>query len=212
MTGTTAVRAALARRDLAADHGFSLVELLAAMFVMGIVIAVFGSVFASVLTSVSTEEDLSQSNDQARLAVQQLDRELRSGNVLYDPASETDPSYMFRIYTQTNAPVASPRCVLWRINSSQQLQTRAWPPLQPGDATPWSLVADGVVNKALSPAVPAFTLDTDPNRAGRTVKITLKVNSDLTNQPTRTATIEASLTGRNTSFGYPQDVCSATPT
>jgi prepilin-type N-terminal cleavage/methylation domain-containing protein len=198
-------------RALRSSEGFSLLEVLMAMFIMSIVVVVFGSVFASVLQSVSTEEDLSQSNDEARLAIQQLDRELRSGNVLYDPASESDAGYMLRIYTQTNAPVAQPRCVLWRINSSRQLQTRAWPPLQPGNATQWSLVADGIVNKSLSPAVQAFSLDTDPNRAGRTINVTLKVNSDLTNQPTRTATIKASLTGRNTSFGYPQDVCSVTP-
>ena len=96
----------------------TLVELLVAMSILGIVLLVFTSVLASVQRGVVRQDSLSQTLDSARLAIQQLDRELRSGNVLYDPALENAPvgtpgriasctgclpGYTLRVYTQTNA-------------------------------------------------------------------------------------------------------------
>ena len=46
------------------------------------IIVMFG-VLASVQRSVSLQTRLDQNNDQARLAMEQLDKEVRSGNVLY---------------------------------------------------------------------------------------------------------------------------------
>jgi prepilin-type N-terminal cleavage/methylation domain-containing protein len=204
----------LGRRLRSDDHGFTLVELLTAMMVLSIVMVVFGTVFASVLGSVTREDNLSQTNDQARLALEQLDREIRSGNVLYDPANETaDPGYILRVYTQSNATTRTPNpgffCTLWKIDTSKRLLWRTWPPLQPEDASNWRVIATGVVNKSLS--TPAFSLDSDPNRGSRTIVVTLKVNQDLTNRPTQTQTYSESITGRNTSFGYPFNVCEDTP-
>ena len=73
------------RRD---ERGMSLPELLIAMSILSIVLLVFGSVLATVQGAVVRQDSLSQTLDQSRLALQQLDREMRSGNVLYDPALE----------------------------------------------------------------------------------------------------------------------------
>jgi Tfp pilus assembly protein PilW len=69
----------------------TLVELVVAMSILGVVLLVFTSVLASVQRGVVRQDTLSQTLDSARLAIQQLDRELRSGNVLYDPALENAP-------------------------------------------------------------------------------------------------------------------------
>jgi len=203
--------ARLARRE----EGLSLVELLVAMMILGIVAAVFATTLTSVQRVVSHTDSRTQNNTQARLALEELDREIRSGNVLYDPGSGTDANYRFKIYTQSNAPTRDPApgyvCRLWRITSTYDLQTRFWPPTQPEDATDWRTVATGVVNRALSPAVPAFVLDPDPNKGGRTVNIVLMMNNDLTNRPNETVKIQSALTGRNTSYGFPISVCNSEP-
>jgi hypothetical protein len=77
---------------------------------------------------------------------------------------------------------------------------------EPDDATDWRVVAEGVVNRDTD--TPAFALDP----AGRTVTVTIEANADLDHDPTATQSFTASLTGRNTSFGYPSNVCQDLPT
>ena len=201
------------------DEGMTLVEMLVAMFVLGIVMLVFTNVLASVQRGVVAQEKLSRTLDQARLSVQQLDRELRSGNVLYDPALENNgqsscdgclPGYTLRIATQSNATTRSGHsCVLWQIDAQQRLLTQRWPPNQPDAATGWRVVATGIVNRAMGE--PAFVIDPDPLKGERTLDITLAVNEDLANRPGQTVRIRVALTGRNTSYDYPTNVCSTTP-
>jgi type II secretory pathway pseudopilin PulG len=199
----------------------TLAELLVAMFVMGIAMAIFGSVLSSVQRGVVTQESLNRTLEDARLAVQQLDREIRSGNVLYNPALEgnVQPSctgceagFTLRIATQSNASSdirAGNTCVLWQIDDQQRLLTRRWPEGKPTQATAWRVVATGVVNRALGET--AFAIDTDVLKGGRTLNITLALNEDLGGRPGQTVRIRAALTGRNTSYDYPTNVCSTTP-
>jgi prepilin-type N-terminal cleavage/methylation domain-containing protein len=216
-------------RRLRDEDGMTLVEVLVAMAIMSIVIVAFTTVLASVQAGVAREDSLSQTLDQARQAIQELDREMRSGNVLYDPALENAavgvagriascsgcvPGYTLRVYTQSNADTRASggssgyRCVLWKI-ASQEVMTRWWPPGQPSEASPWQTVATGIVNRDLSQ--PAFALDPDPLKGGRTLNVVYAVNSNLANRSTQTTRAQASLTGRNTSYGYPANVCLTTP-
>ena len=192
----------------------TLAELVVAMTILSVVLLIFTSTLASVQDVVVAESSRSQLNSDARLALQTIDRNVRSGNLLYDPAGEVgnDPydalatGYIFRVYTQAkHQPVDDPRCALWLIDDQQQLLYRWWPALDPASATDWRVVATGVVNRDLD--VPAFEIGGD----GRTITVNFLVNANLTNDPTATQAFEASLTGRNTSLGYPLDVCEDLP-
>jgi len=215
-------------RRLRSDQGFTLVELVVAMSLMGIVLAVFGTTLASVQRTAVKEDAYGQSNDQARLALEQIDHEMRSGNVLYDPGLENGsgagalssctgclPYYTMRIFTQTNADTRASGfgsgylCVMWQIDANKQLLERTWPPDQPEEASAWRIVATGIVNRTVGS--PAFTLDSDPLKGGRTLNVNLKVNADYTHYPGNTSTEQSAYTGRNTSYGYPVDVCSNAP-
>lgn len=198
-------------RYLRGERGITLAELLIAMSILGTVMLIFGTTLASVQGAVVREDTLSRANDSARLAVQSLDREIRSGNVLYDPSTETLPYYAVRVYTQSNAPTrAGYVCSIWQVNDQQELINRQWDPADPnGTATDWRVVATGVVNRVLGEY--AFQLDTDPMKGSRTVNITIAVNTDYTHYPSQTVRIHAALTGRNTSYGYPVSVCATTP-
>ena len=192
----------------------TLVELIVAMGILSIVMLVLTTTLSSIQRAVVEEDVRIRLNDQARLALQSLDRLVRSGNILYDPVDESgnDPydagatGYLFRIYTQAEQSASQDaRCALWLVNDEQQLIYRTWPILDPDAASDWTIVADGIVNRDL--AAPAFTLDS----AGRTIAVEFHVNPDLAKRPQATQVMEASLTGRNTSFGYPIQLCSELP-
>lgn len=199
---------------LRSEDGMTLVELMVAMAILSIVSLVFTSTLSSVQRAVVEEDVRIRLNDQVRLAVQSIDRLVRSGNILYDPVDESgnDPydatatGYMFRIYTQAEQTAGQDaRCALWLVDDQERLLYRTWPVLTPEDASNWTVVAEGVVNRTLDE--PAFTLDS----AGRTIAVSFSVNPDLQNRPQATQVVEASLTGRNTSFGYPVQLCETLP-
>jgi type II secretory pathway pseudopilin PulG len=198
------------------EAGMSLAELMVSMSVFTVVVVIFLSTLTSVQQATVRESANSVSNDQARLAMTEFDREIRSGNVLYDPATESPAGFVLRIYTQSNANTRTPSpgyvCRLWQITTDGLLQTRTWPPQQPENASDWLTVATGIVNRMESPAVSAFSRS-DPNSAtgGRIVNIVLLVNSDFAHHPESTVRIQQSITGRNTSYGFPVNVCSTLP-
>ena len=201
-------------RRLRDERGLTLVELVVAMGILSIVLLVMTTTLSSIQRAVVEEDVRGRLNDQARLALQSIDRLVRSGNILYDPVDESgnDPfdstatGFLFRIYTQAEqSEDEEPRCALWLVNDEQQLLYRTWPVLDPDAATDWVIVADGIVNRDLDE--PAFTLDS----AGRTIAVAFHVNPDLEHRPQATQVVHASLTGRNTSFGYPVQLCETLP-
>jgi type II secretory pathway pseudopilin PulG len=192
----------------------TLVELVVAMSMLSIVLLIFTSVLASVQRTVVVNQRYSDANDQARLALQQLDRELRSGNVITDPATPPTgytANQSLLIYTQANLPTrGEAQCEIWKITSDHELQVRRWIPGSSSWETSWITVAESVVNR--STGVNAFMMNSDPLKGERTVDIQLQVNPDLDGNPVRTIDIKASLTGRNTSYNYPTNICLSLPT
>jgi prepilin-type N-terminal cleavage/methylation domain-containing protein len=194
------------------ETGMTLPELLVSMTLMGVVATMFISVLMSIQQGVTRQQHRSEMNDQARLAVEQMDREIRSGNFLYDPATETSaacggyvcaPNYSLRVYTQANAPTRTPpnQCVQWLIQDRKLLR-RAWASGAGTSLGGWRVVATGIVNRDVTPAVPAFTLD--PTVGGKVLEITLLVNSrfGMPDAP-QTIRINTSLAIRNSASGDP---------
>jgi hypothetical protein len=208
------------RSRIRGEAGTTLVELVVVVSLLSFVLLVFTSVLGSVQRSFQRQASRTISNDQARLAVEEIDREIRSGNVFYDPASENDaahgiyPGMALRVYSQTNATTrGGNRCVQWRIQT-EQLQRRDWA-VNWRDSpstlvSAWRVVAEGVRNQTVSPQVAVFTLDTSQATfGGRIIKVALLVNDNTTKG--RTITIADSVTGRDTQFGYPNNICDDIP-
>lgn len=203
------------RSKVADERGVTLVESMMTILILGIVLAMFFTVLTSMQTAAARQEGRTRRNDEARLALSQLDREIRSGNVLYDPSTESDPSgdivpnMSLRIYTQADAGNRGFQCAQWRITDST-LQARWWSKDDPaGTVTDWWVVATDVVNRDLSPQVPAFDLDDTAAYGGRIMTLRLVVdNADDHGGPMEVA---MSITGRNTQYGFPNDVCAVVP-
>jgi prepilin-type N-terminal cleavage/methylation domain-containing protein len=199
------------------ESGMTLVELVVATAMLGVVMTIFGSVLASVQRSVVVNERYSRANDQARLALEQLDRELRSGNVILDPASaiptytgNAPAYYRLIVYTQSNLPTRGQAvCEIWHITTADELQARRWVPGADTWLTSWLTVAEDIVNRSTNTR--AFELNADPLKGNRTVDVHLMVNPDYGGSPERTIEIQASLTGRNTSYNYPTTICATLP-
>ena len=192
------------------DDGMTLPELLISMTLLSVVAVVFLSVLASMQTSVARNAEWTLNNDNARLAVESIDRHMRSGNVLYAP---TGDGSSIVIWTQSNAndPTLGQRCVQWRVLNGV-LQTRWWQPQPlPPNVTVFRTVAEGIVNYDVSPEVPILAIEPDPYRGNRMVRVVLLVNNEYEERPNQTVRIQAGITGRNTSYGYLSGRCSPTP-
>ena len=190
-----------------------------------VVLTIFLNILWSVQNGVARQSERSSSNDQARLAVEELDRQIRSGDVIQDPGAvpsslagtDVASSYMLVIYTQTAPGVGNPnQCVQWMVNNNNQLLERTWDVdwQNNGVYTPsWRLVAGNVVNRSVSPAVPAFKYATSggtPNLYGqRAVQVTIMTQQNA--HQGIPVSITDTVTGRNTQYGYPANVCLSPP-
>jgi len=187
------------------------------MIVMSLVMITFMTVMSSVQSATARQEGRVRRTDEARIALQQLDREIRSGNVLYDPVAEIDPagdivpSMALRIYTQADAPNRNPgnQCAQWRI-TDDTIQTRRWSNTDPeGTVTAWWTVARNVVNRSVSPPVPAFSRDPAATFGRRIINIRLVV--DAADDSAGPEEFVLSITGRNTQYRYSDDICATVP-
>ena len=202
-------RTTMRRRTRLSDAGFTLVEVAMVTGLLGTVLAIALGALASFQNTIVKSDSRSQSNDQARLAAEQIDRQVRSGNVLYDPTLEgskagTNPDgspiptgFAMRIYTQSNG---IERCVQWRLLNTYDLQKRSWSQTWKDDnqISGWRTVAQSIVNPTSSPP---FSLDPNTGFGGansRLVNVDLIANVD----PTRGANVEikSSAEGRNTGY------------
>jgi prepilin-type N-terminal cleavage/methylation domain-containing protein len=198
------------------EAGMTLVELVVAMAIFSVVLTVFLTTFVTVQKAATREDLQSQNNNNTRLALENMDRLVRSGNVLYDPSTPSlNPNtagcaayQCFLVYTQANGTTAQPStCVEWRVTSGG-VETRWWLPGQVAStqATAWRVVASGVLNQVVSPNLKTFQIDTDPLKGGRTIDVVFLVG--VGGSTSSTSRVEASLTGRNSSYGSLSIACS----
>jgi type II secretory pathway component PulJ len=202
MSGRRALRVRLSEQS-----GLTLAELLVAMIVSAFVLTAFLGVMVNAQKDIIHQQYRTRTNDQARLAMEQIDRELRSGTVVYDPTSNP---YLLTFETQANATSgvtgsAAQRCVQYRISSSKLMEKRTWTPGGTPGSSGWT-VAEGILNQTQS--VPAFAFDSSTAVYGygtttgtRVVNIVLVVNAYSSDSATDRITSSIAL--RNQTTGTP---------
>ena len=216
------MRNARRQRREPSERGTTLVELLVSMSIFSVCMTL---VFGAVILAVGKANDVQKSADavgELRLALAQIDRQVRSGNVLFSPANET--SYVascvgnvvtnsgtcMRIFTQANG---SEKCVQWQIKDdpakpgTKFLRTRSWAAdwQTSANLTPWSTVARNLRLTAKDP----FTLE---GAATPYKERLLNVSLDAYDARRKTTVnVSSSLSGRNTSYGYNAAQCTPVP-
>ncbi|MFI2752063.1 type II secretion system protein J [Cellulomonas sp. P22] len=219
-------------REAGSDDGWTLVELLISMTIF---IGLLGIVFTILLNvSLQAKDNLARTRSvsEAQLGLMQIDRQVRSGNVISDPSVETlassgvEPYYSLRVYTQTDGVF---QCVQWRVIFAPgadvgALEYRSWRPdwTVVGGVRDWSVVARNVVRPAGTVIVdsdpstwPPFYVDpasvAQANSAAQTIRVTLRLKDPEQRASSQPASVTSVLTGRNTVFGYPADKCGVVP-
>jgi prepilin-type N-terminal cleavage/methylation domain-containing protein len=207
-----------------ADDGFSLIELLIVMTIFSLVL---GIVFSAIITIQRYTSDVASTADAAsevRIALAEIDRQVRSGNVLYSPAGEQaqlascasnsmDAGSCMRVYTQANG---SDRCVQWQVLADPSrpgtslLRSRGWPSTwKTGESySDWRTQARNLV-PTTSAAWP-FTLKGAANATSSRFLAVQFLAIDKRRAGGSVA-IASSLAGRNTSYGYDNGLCNPAP-
>lgn len=192
------------------EEGLTLIELLVSMLIFSVVIAVAYSILITVQKQGRDISGREETVGQARLALEQMDRQIRSGNVLYNPNDTTDPGYLplsMRVYTQANG---DERCVQWQI-SNGILRSRSWSPTWQTDGlvSSWGTIARGLQNPWPSTVLPFALQGATTNYSSRLIDVTLLVKDSKSSG--NVETLASSLSGRNTLYGYDPGVCSPMP-
>jgi hypothetical protein len=157
-----------------------------------------------------------------RLGLMQIDRQVRSGNVISDPHLETPASagvasgYSMRVYTQTDGVF---QCVQWRLmfqsgmKTDGRLEYRSWDPAwrSTGEVREWGVVARAVAKPTGALVKPFEKVASAGASKAQSVKVTLWHKSADTRDDSRPVAVQSVLTGRNTIYGYPSDECSDVP-
>ena len=188
------------------EDGVTVIEVMIVTALLSLVMAVFMGSLVTVQNNMVVQQRRSRNNDLARQALFSLDREIRSGNLVYDPAAEPTPYYSLVVHTQANAPTRTPpnRCVEWRVETNKQLRQRWWDPANPAGASGWTTVATDIFNRQEN--VPAFTIATTGQSA--VVDIVLLPNVADSTAPPENARLSSSVAARNTVAG---STCSPRP-
>lgn len=212
------------------DGGYSLTELLVSMIIFGIVM---GITFGILITITNQSKDTLariRALEEAKLGISQIDRQVRSGNVIMDPKYESDATagvpkyYSMRIYTQAGAV---PLCAQWRVKDKNgdgygDLEFRTWKP-GPLDVQEWSAVAHNLVKMDFSGTTPSadrpedwppFWVDNSETAATQAqfVRVTLRLRDPSEREGGKPTSVTTVITGRNTVFGYSQTLCASAPT
>ncbi|WP_062078878.1 prepilin-type N-terminal cleavage/methylation domain-containing protein [Demequina globuliformis] len=218
-----------ARVRMRSSEGYSLTELLIAMTIFSTLMALIFSLFITMINQSEDNLARTRSVEQARLGLSQIDRQIRSGNVILDPAldshaqSGVGSNYSLRVYTQENG---EDKCVQWRVifhNGASQfgdLEYREWDAGNPSSSTTWYNVANNVVaptNDVIDPddpeSWPPFWLDTTlpTGSKAQNIRVTLRMSDPGAEAGAKPAVVSSVVTGRNTVFGYSPDYCSSIP-
>jgi type II secretory pathway pseudopilin PulG len=214
------------RRD--GEEGFGLVELLVSMIVFGVSIGMVYAAAIAIQGRTSKVEASAEAVSQVRQALAQMDRQVRSGNVLYAPGNEasgadatagcstptspvdTNVGTCMRVYTQANG---AERCVQWRLRPDAAapgravLESRSWQPawqtLGAGSVSSWDVIARG-----LRAAPDPFTLEGGTAYGARLLNVRLEAVDPRRGNP---VVLTSSLSGRNTNYGYDAGQCTPVP-
>lgn len=211
------------------DSGFSLVELLVAMTIFSLLMVILTGLFITIMNQANDNLGRQRAVEQARLGLSQIDRQIRSGNLILDPGLDGESvsgvpvNYSLRIYTQAGG---DDKCVQWRVifpdaaSNFGALEFRSWRPADIATVTPWSRVASNLVAPTATPidvnnsqSWPPFWLDPSlpTGSDAQNIRVTLRLSDPSARSDAKPQVLTSVVTGRNTVFGYSALNCATAP-
>lgn len=208
-------------------------ELLVSMTIFSILIGITFGLLIQITNQSKDTLARVRAIEQAKIGISQIDRQVRSGNVILDPGQEipedsgVDRWFSMRIYTQADGDF---KCAQWRVIDKDgdkygNLEYRSWSPGTPSDVTPWAIVAHNLVKMDVAPVFPSDIIPgqpetwppfwVDPSVGAGTqsqfVRVTLRLKDPWEREGAKATSVSTVITGRNTVFGYTADNCASVP-
>jgi len=194
---------ARARREQRSDEGFTLMELLVAIGLLSILMAIVTAALVSMFQTVRKQQNQADAIDQIRFVVDKLDKSVRYANAINTPGAGSTAGTLYvewRIGNLTGATNYSQTCNQWRFDSTNGLlQSRTWTEGTSGSTlTSWFTQADHIVQHG-STAVFVLPISTIQG-AGAPAKQQLQIAFDATvgTQQSTTRSTQLTLTAANT--------------
>lgn len=203
------------RRSAAArdEDGMTLVELIVAMGIFVIVIAVFMSGIVVMTQNTARAQAVADSGDGVRVAFQRLDKEVRYAAAINQPGFGSDGAYYVEYLTTAVAAGAPPVCTQWRVvPSTRVLQRRTWNNTTPVNASQWLTVTDNVRNDlSVSSQLPFVFTPAGVVRLNQSLRVLLDVgNGPPGPDALKGAQLDAEFVARNTDGTTPTNSASNT--
>ncbi|MCL3862848.1 type II secretion system protein [Actinotalea sp. K2] len=154
------------------DEGMTLVELLVAMAIFSVVLAVFFGGLMTMTRSAVRAQDVTDSGDAVRKAFQMMDKQIRYANSINSPGPGASGAHYVEFLTTSLPGGQEPLCTQWRFDpTARVLQVRTWRDVPTGTRSAWNTIATDVRNDMLGDLAagiapnPPFVLE----RAGGTL-------------------------------------------
>lgn len=182
------------------QSGLTLVEVLVSLSLFLVALMLFGGSLLAAQNMQTRGGQYSRTSDQVYLALQEIDRQIRSGyvaSVLGPGAAPSGSTYAVKLFSQADG---TPSCIVWAVGpsgSTSSLWTKRW---SPGDAMPssvsgWRLVATDLWNFVPPNNVVPFTVSNLGGSVLKSLDVSLLVNAG--SRVAATVQIDSTYTSRN---------------
>jgi prepilin-type N-terminal cleavage/methylation domain-containing protein len=195
----------LSARSREEQQGFSLIELLVAMSIFAVLLAVVMSVIVAMNSSMVKTQGITDSARNGLLATEILDKELRYGDWINAPAYGTTNTSDYYLSFEALNSTDVEQCYQWRVHTGGKLQQRTWLSANTTSVTTTSpaftTVAVGVVNPTTVLPFSVFNNSTQ-------VLVDLVLQSS--GRPAGHAETKLTMTARNIASGPGSTKCNVT--
>jgi type II secretory pathway pseudopilin PulG len=198
------------------DSGITLLEVVVAMSIMTVFMAMFTAAIVQVYRVTNSVEAAATAQSQIHIAFQRLDLEIRYADGISTPGNVGADSYVEYLTTNTDTETCTQ--LRWRAAGGAlpaQLLRRTWsltaPPSGPNDpAHPWRPLATGLTPAVVGGApVPPFTLQpAAPPYTFPTLRLRLAVQAGA-DRTSATRQSDVTFTALNTTTTSQVDTCAA---
>lgn len=176
------------------DAGFTLVELLVAMGLFSLLVALVMGVVVGMSRETITATNSADNAAGTRRAYTVLDRQVRSAEAL-NPATNVAGRWYLEMRLGPTDAGGQASCVQWRLGTDGVLAYRTYPVSGTTGTSDWSTVVTDVVVPAATATPPLRMLPADQVYAKQRLDVLLTVQRGGTTRP---AQLDTSLVARNT--------------
>lgn len=190
--------------DRRRQSGFTVAETMIGSALMLVVMTFAFQALVSLQNAETRVNLRGQTTDQGHLALEQIETEARSANLLGTPTSN---GTALTLYTQTNGKFL---CAQWKVVSGS-LETRTFSPTWSVDGivSGWRVVATNVINGTNKDPMYPSTTPIFSVTSSTTLVVDLLTNADSGHS--NYLTLQTSVTGRDIEYNVSSSACSSIP-